>query len=222
MRKYTIEFIGTFFLVFVIALTTNDPQLWAGGGTPFAPIAIGAILMVMAFMGGHISGAHYNPAVTLAVWINKKIESKDAIAYMIAQFIGAIAAALMFYFLFGRTANPPKPMQGFDYNLKPMLVELIFTFALAMVVLNVAVSKHAAGNSYYGLAIGFTILAAAYAGGPISGGAFNPAVGTGPKLVDAFLGNGDLHAWWFYLVGPFSGGALAAVVYKATNAKENQ
>ena len=222
MKKYTIEFIGTFFLVFVIALTTNDPQIWAGGGTPFAPIAIGTILMVMVFMGGHISGAHYNPAVTLACWINKKIESKDAIAYMIVQVIGAIAAALMFYFIFGRTANAPQPLAGFEYNLKPMLVELIFTFALTMVVLNVAVSKDVAGNSYYGLAIGFTILASAYAGGPVSGGAFNPAVGTGPTLVHAMLGGGSMEFWWIYIVGPFLGAALAAVIYKATNAPENQ
>jgi aquaporin Z len=221
MGKYIIEFIGTFFLVFVIALTTNDPQIWAAGGTPFAPIAIGTMLMVMVYMGGHISGAHYNPAVTLACWINKKIESKDAITYMIIQVIGAIAAALMFYFIFGRVAGAPRPLGGFEHNIKPMLVELIFTFALAMVVLNVAVSKDVAGNSYYGLAIGFTILASAYAGGPVSGGAFNPAVGIGPSLVSSLFGGGSLDCVWIYIVGPFAGAALAAVVYKATNAKEN-
>ncbi|HKR07270.1 MAG TPA: aquaporin [Bacteroidia bacterium] len=222
MGKYIIEFIGTFFLVFVIALTTNDPQIWAGGGTPFAPLAIGTMLMVMVYMGGHISGAHYNPAVTLACWINKKIESKDAITYMIVQVIGAIAAALMFYFIFGRTANAPAPLAGFEYNFKPMLVEMFFTFALAMVVLNVAVSKDVAGNSYYGMAIGFTILASAYAGGPVSGGAFNPAVGIGPTLVSSMLGGGSCEYLWIYLVGPLAGGVLAAVVYKITNPKENQ
>ncbi len=133
MGKYTIEFIGTFFLVFVIALTTNDPQIWAGGGTPFAPLAIGAILMVMVFMGGHISGAHYNPAVTLACWMNKKIESKDAITYIVVQVLGAFAAVLVFYFILGRTANAPQPLAGFDYNFKPMLVELIFTDQLCAV-----------------------------------------------------------------------------------------
>ncbi|MFI5219931.1 MAG: MIP/aquaporin family protein [Bacteroidia bacterium] len=222
MRKYIIEFIGTFFLVFVIALTTNNPQIWAAGGTPFAPIAIGTILMVMVYMGGHISGAHYNPAVTLACWMNKKIESKDAITYMVVQVLGSIVAALLFYYILGRSMGAPKPMSGFDYNLKPMLVELVFTFALALVVLNVAVSKDVAGNSYYGLAIGFTVMAAAYAGGPISGGAFNPAVGTGPTLINAWCGGGSCEAWWIYLVGPFGGGALAAIVYKMTNAKENQ
>jgi aquaporin Z len=221
MGKLIIEFIGTFSLVFVIALTTNDPQVWAAGGTPFAPIAIGCILMVMVYMGGHISGAHYNPAVTLAVWINKKISSKEAINYMVVQLLGAIAAALMFYFIFGRSMGAPKPMAGFTSDMKPMLVELIFTFALAMVVLNVAVSKDVAGNSYYGLAIGFTILAAAYAGGPISGGAFNPAVGTGPTLVDAMVGGGSLGHLWIYLVGPFAGGALGGMIYKVANAKEN-
>lgn len=222
MGKYIIEFIGTFFLVFIIALTTNDPQLWAGGGTPFAPIAIGCGLMIMVYMGGHISGAHYNPAVTLAVWMNKKIESKDAITYMIVQVLGAIVAAWLFYFILGRTAIAPKPMPGFDYNLKPMLIELVFTFALAMVVLNTAVSKDVKGNSYYGMAIGLTILAAAYAGGPISGGAFNPAVGSGPALIHSLFGDGNCEGWWIYWVGPFAGAALAAMVYKATNPVENQ
>lgn len=101
MGKYIIEFIGTFFLVFIIALTTSDPQIWAGGGTPFAPIAIGCGLMVMVYMGGHISGAHYNPAVTLAVWMTKKIESKDAITYMAVQILGAIIAGMDVLFYFG-------------------------------------------------------------------------------------------------------------------------
>jgi aquaporin Z len=103
-----------------------------------------------------------------------------------------------------------------------MLVEMFFTFALAMVVLNVAVSKDVAGNSYYGMAIGFTILASAYAGGPVSGGAFNPAVGIGPTLVSSMLGGGSCEYLWIYLAGPLAGGALAAVVYKITNPKENQ
>lgn len=222
MQKNIIEFIGTFFLVLIIGFTTNDPQVWAAGGTPFAPIAIGCGLMVMVYMGGHISGAHYNPAVTFALLMNKKISSKDAIMYMVFQVLGAVAAALVFYFILSRSMGAPKPIAGFDYNLKPMLVELIFTFALALVVLNVAASKDVAGNSYYGMAIGFTVLAAAYAGGPISGGAFNPAVGTGPTIVHAMIGGGSFEYWWIYIVGPFAGAALAAMVYKMTNAPENQ
>src|SRR4051812_27553513 len=103
MKNYIVEFIGTFFLVFVIGLTTNDPQVWAGGGTPFAPIAIGSMLMVMVYMGGPISGAHYNPAVTLAIWIRKKIETRDVIPYMLSQIMGALCAALLFFFIFKRS-----------------------------------------------------------------------------------------------------------------------
>ncbi len=220
MNKYIIEFIGTFFLVLIIAFTTNDPQLWAGGGTPFAPIAIGCGLMVMVYMGGHISGAHYNPAVTLAVLICKKINSKDAVAYMLVQILGAMAAALAFYFILGRSMGEPKPLPGFHLNLKPMMVELLFTFALVMVVLNVAVSKKTSGNSYYGLAIGFTILAAVYAGGPVSGGAFNPAVGLGPAISHAMTGGGNLEFVWIYLAGPIAGAILAAWIFKITHQDE--
>ena len=206
MKNYLTELIGTFFLVLVVGLTGN-------------PIAIGSTLMVMVYMGGHISGGHYNPAVTLAVMLRKKIEMKEALIYMLFQLLGAILAALTYYIIFA-TTFAPHPESGFHNNIKPLLVEIIFTFALASVVLNVATSKKTAGNSYYGLAIGFTVLAAAFAGGPISGGAFNPAVGTGPILVDTIMGGHSIGNLWIYLLGPFTGGALAAMVYKFVNPDE--
>jgi aquaporin Z len=215
MNKYVIEFIGTFFLVFVIALTTNDPQIWAAGGTPFAPFAIGSILMVMVYMGKHISGAHYNPAVTLAVFIARKIDGKDAVAYMVFQLLGAVAAALMFYFVLDRSMGAPQPLPGFAYNFKPMVVELLFTFALVMMYLNTVYSAKTEGNSYYGMAIGFTILAAYYSAQKLTGGAFNPAVGAGPTLVHAMIGGGSVSYLWIYLAGPFIGGILAALVHRA-------
>lgn len=220
MKKYLTEFVGTFFLVFVIGLTTNDPQLWAGGGTPFAPIAIGTILMVMVYMGGPVSGAHYNPAVTLALWMRKKMEPKDAAPYMLSQILGAIFASLTYYFIFKLSMGGPKPLPGFTYDLKPMILEAIFTFALVAVVLSVAASKKSAGNSYYGLAIGFTVMTAAFAAGKVSGGAFNPAVGVGTLLVDMFIEGNDISHVWIYIVGPCLGGIVAAMFYKATNADE--
>src|SRR5438552_2391999 len=117
MKKYATELIGTFFLVLVIALTGN-------------PIAIGSILMVMVYMGGPVSGAHYNPAVTLAILINKKITTKDALTYMLFQLAGAMIAAFVFYFLMGssqRFVAAPNPSINV---IKPLLVEAIFTFAL--------------------------------------------------------------------------------------------
>ena len=203
MKNAIVEFIGTFFLVFVVLLTGN-------------PIAIGTILMVMIYMGGHISGAHYNPAVTLAVLVRGKIKAGEAMMYMIVQIIGAVVAAVMYYLIYHKTAAPaPDP----HFNiLKPLAIEIIFTFALASVVLNSATSKKTAGNSFYGLAIGFTVLAAAFAGGPISGGAFNPAVGTGPILVDTIIGHGhSINALWIYLVGPFTGGGVAGLLFNYLN-----
>lgn len=207
MKNYLVEFIGTFFLVFVIGLCGN-------------PIAIGSMLMVMVYMGGHISGAHYNPAVTLAIWLRKKIETKDAIIYMIVQLLGSIAAATCVYMIFGNNKRfVPTPDLSINV-LKPLLIEILFTFALASVVLNVATSKKTSGNQFYGLAIGFTVMSAAFAGGEISGGAYNPAVGLGPLIVDAVLGGINMAHAWLYVVGPFTGGALASIVYRIVNPDE--
>lgn len=217
MQKNLIEFIGTFFLVLVICLTTSNPY----GATPMAPIAIGFMLMVMVFMGGHISGAHYNPAVTMGLLLLKKIEMKEAVMYWIFQIAGAIAAALTFWCIFHVTMNGPAPQPGFANNLKPLLIETLFTFALVSVVLNVAVSKKTTGNSFYGFAIGGTVMAAAFAGGPISGGAYNPAVGIGPNLVNAMITGAGMSHVWIYIVGPCVGAALAVMVFKFTHSVED-
>ena len=206
MRKYLTEFLGAFFLVLTIGLAV-------GAGSPFAPIAIGSALMVMIYMGGHISGAHYNPAVTLAVFIRGKIDLKDAAIYWVSQILGAIAAAFLvgvlvldadFTFTVAKADSAT--------HVQALLVEILFTFALALVVLNSATAKGTEGNSFYGLAIGFTVLVGAFAGGPISGGAFNPAVGIGPNIL-----NGAFADLWIYIVGPLIGGALAGFTFNFQN-----
>jgi len=208
MKNYLTEFIGTFFLVLTIGLTVLD-------GTPLAPLAIGSALMVMVYMGGHISGAHYNPAVSLAVFLRGKIAANEMIFYMIAQLVGALAASAVVYACLDDTFAPAP---GGDGALLPsLLIEFLFTFALALVVLNSATAKGTAGNSFYGLAIGFTVTVGAFAGGPISGGAFNPAVGVGPILMDAMASGGTLGNLWLYLVAPLAGGAVAAFVFKMQN-----
>jgi aquaporin Z len=210
MNKYLIEFIGTFFLVFTIGNVVIEP-----GVGDFAPLAIGSALMVMVYAGGHISGAHYNPAVTLAVFLRGKCDAKDVAPYMIAQVLGALAAAAITLFLKGPEVN----VQAKDLMaaLPDVLVaEFLFTFALAFVVLNVATAAGTSGNSFYGLAIGFTVLAGAYAMGGISGAVFNPAVAVGISLM-------GLSSWpniWIYLIANFAGGALAAVVFKIVNGPE--
>ena len=207
MRKPLMELLGTFFLVLVIGLTVVAP----GAGT-MAPLAIGAILMVMVYAGGPISGGHYNPAVTLAVWLRGKCDRKDALPYMGAQIIGSVLASILVGFL--KRGNAVIALHS--RALPAFLVELVFTFALAYVVLNVATTKKSAGNSYFGLAIGFTVVAAAYAGGPISGGAFNPAVALGLALM-GLVAPAKL---WIFFFANLAGGALAALVFRVTTPNE--
>lgn len=207
MKNYVVEFIGTFFLVLVVGLAVAN----AGA---MAPVAIGVALMVMVYMGGHISGAHYNPAVTLGVLMRGKISTGEAIAYMIVQIVAGVVAAGLAMYLVGDGFGRPVVGESAD-AIKALIVEILFTFALVSVVLQTATNPKTAGNSYYGLAIGFTVLAAAYAGGAISGGAYNPAVGLGGNIVAASLSD-----VWIYIVGPFAGGALAAVVYNIVSDDE--
>lgn len=209
MRKLLTEFIGTFFLVLTIGLAVTS-------GSQFAPIAIGTGLMVMVYMGGHVSGAHYNPAVSLAAVMRGALPAGDFLPYVVVQILGSTVAALTVNVITGQTFAPAPAA-----NVSPLavlLVEILFTFALALVILNVATSKKTEGNSYYGLAIGFTVMSAAFVGGGVSGGAFNPAVGIGPTIVNVILGGGSWSALWYYLVGPFAGAALAATVFKIQNA----
>ncbi len=199
MKKYLIEFIGAFFLVLTIAITGD-------------PIAIGFVLAALVYMGGYISGGHYNPAVTLAVLLTKNIKPKPAVVYMVAQLLGGLVAAIVFIFLKGIYFVP-----AVAQNVTPtqaMLVEALFTFLLCSVVLHVAVTEKTKGNSYFGLAIGLALMVGAFAGGPISGGVFNPAVAIGPILLDANQINANLTNLIIYLVGPFLGAAVAALVYK--------
>jgi aquaporin Z len=204
MRKALVEAVGTFFLVLVIGLTVVEP-----GAGAMAPLAIGAILMAMVYAGGPISGAHYNPAVTLAVWLRGQFAAKDAAMYVVAQAVGASLAAGLVDFLKGGSVAVAMQPQA----LPAFLVELLFTFALAYVVLNVATTKTAAGNSYFGLAIGITVTAAAYAGGGISGGAFNPAVAASLAL----LGVVAPESLWIFFAANLAGGVLAALLFRLTN-----
>ncbi len=203
MNKYVTELIGTFFLVLTIGCTV------LGGAGIIPPLAIGSALMVMVFAGGHISGAHYNPAVTLGAVIRGRCDMKDAIPYWGAQIIGAaLAAAAVGYLRKGAEIKPLAPEVG------PALVaEFLFTFALVYVVLNVATAKANANNSFYGLAIGFTVLTGAFAVGDISGGAFNPAVAVGISV----LGISPWENLWIYLVAEAAAAVAAGLVFKALN-----
>jgi aquaporin Z len=205
MPKYIVEFIGTFFLVFTVGMTVikGDPGV-------IPPLAIGSALMVMIYAGGHISGGHYNPAVTLAVWARGRCETKDAIIYWVVQLAAGFAAAALVLTMKG----DPKldPPASLDIG-RALLAEFLFTFALAYVVVNVATAKGTAGNSNYGLAIGFTVMTGAFAVGGISGGAFNPAVAVGITA----MGLKRIVDIWVYFVANLAGGYVAGILFKFLN-----
>ncbi len=216
MNRYLTEFIGTFFLVLTIGFAVLS-------GSSFFALAIGSALMVMVYCGGHVSGAHYNPAVTLAIALRGKCSWIDVVPYWIAQLLGATAAALVVHLTLGKLLEvKPSPEHLVGKGLLIALaVEALYTFALALVVLNVATSKKTAGNSYYGLAIGFTVFAGAIAVGGISGGAFNPAVGIGPWAVASSVKKvWDFSFEWIYLAGPFAGAVVAAIVFRLQNPED--
>lgn len=200
MKKYTVEFIGTFFLVFVIGMSVR-------GGAALPPVAIGGILMVMIFAGGHVSGAHFNPAVSLAAFLRGALGKADLIPYWIAQVAGALIAGLVVTSIHDKPLLPPP-----SFDLVPSLtVEFLATFALAWTVLNVATSRSTANNSFYGLAIGGTVMAMAFAVGGVSGGAFNPAVGFALPLMGLVKAGQSL----VYLGADLAGGAVAGLAYNA-------
>jgi aquaporin Z len=205
MRKYVTEFIGTFGLVFTVGAAIMT-------GSALAPLAIGAALMVFVYAGGHISGGHYNPAVSLAAFLRGRLSREDLGSYWVAQVAGAVVAAAAAKFV----VNPP-PFLALYMSGRAigagLVAEFVFTFALAYVVLNVATSKDNLGNSFYGLAIGFTVFVGAASVGKISGGAFNPAVAFGASVMGLF-------SWsniWIYLLADFAGGAAAALVFRYLN-----
>lgn len=208
MRKYVTEFIGTFGLVFTVGCAVLS-------NSGLAPLAIGAVLMVLVYAGGHISGAHYNPAVTLGVLLRGKISLSDAVPYWISQLVAAFLAAWLARFVVD--PNPANihvlSLAGAHANFAALLAEFFFTFALVYVVLNVATSKDQPNNHFFGLAIGFTVAAGAASVGGISGGAFNPAVAFGGMLM-GFLGWSNV---WVFLLGELVAAIAAALTFRYLN-----
>lgn len=203
MNKLIVEFIGTFFLVLVIGCTVirGEPGV-------IPPIAIGAILMTMIYAGGSISGAHFNPAVTLAVWLRGRLPTKEVVPYMVAQVLAGAAAALLVVAFLG--AGKEMTIRSVPAALT---AEFLFAFALCWVVLQVATSKATAGNAYFGLAIGLVVVAGAFSVGAVSGAAFNPAVAVGVATMK-LVSFSDI---WIHFVGDFAGGAVAAGVFRLVN-----
>ncbi|MFO0827773.1 MAG: aquaporin [Phycisphaerales bacterium] len=206
MRIFFAEFVGTFFLVFAICLAVT------GGLANFAPLVIGLTLMVMVYACGHLSGAHFNPAVSTAILLRRKITPGECFAYVVTQLIAAVVAAGVVIGMKGGGGNAA----GVTSAGSAFAAEMIGTFALAWVVLNVATARASQGNSFFGVAIGLTVGAMAYVLGPFSGGAFNPAVAIGGAVFGIFRW-ADI---WIHILGSLIGGSAAAIAFRATHPDE--
>lgn len=205
MRKYLVEFLGTFILVFTIAISGS-------------PLIIAAVLTIIVYLGGPISAAHYNPAVTLGFILRKRITLKDAAWYALVQMIGAFAGAGL-YFLISDNLYVAEPGRTVLWQAA-LLTELVGTFALMTVIIYVALFSKTEGNKYYGAAIGGIILVAAILGGSISGGAYNPAVGVGPIIFKMVIAGGSMQHYWLYLVGPLIGSTAAVILFRIIHPSE--
>lgn len=209
LKKYLVELIGAFFLVLTIACTGL-----LGVEGVIAPLAIASALMIMVYAGGHISGGHYNPAVSLAACVRGALEWKQFLPYAISQILGGVLAVLVFKLMAGFSVAP----SAGEFGLKGLLIaEFLFTFALCYVVLQTATTKNTSGNSYYGLAIGFTVLVGAFSvGGSLCAGAFNPAV----AISVGMMGMTTWALVGFTVLVNLIAGLCAALAFKMTYTEE--
>lgn len=204
-QKLTTEFIGTFFL----SLTICTAAVYGTAGD-YAPFAIASTLMVMIYAGGHISGAHYNPAVTVSIYLRGACDKDEVLPYIASQIIAAVSAAFVVErLLLPDTLSPEMT----DLGTEAIVAELLFTFALAYVILNVATTESTSDNGYYGAAIAFVVLAGAITVGSISLASFNPAV-TSSLIVSGKVTLGDS---WMHFIPQFFGAILATYLYRYTH-----
>lgn len=206
MKKNIVEALWTFFLVMTIGLVVPQQLELAG-------LVIWFVLMVMIYAGWHISWANFNPAVSFGLWVNGKLSTSELINYVISQLIGWVLWALVAYALVSQATFVAPGTNIAAWQV--ILAEFLFTFALVWVVLNTAVNANNWAKSFYGLAIGVTVLIWAYSVGSISGWAFNPAVAFAHQLVQSiFTESMWLSNIWMYLVWQLLGWYVAAVAYK--------
>ena len=210
MKKYLAEGIGTFFLMLTMVMTANN------GTDNLSPAAIGLALAGLTYSGWHISNAHYNPVVTLAVLMCGKVDRTDALYYVVAQIAGAVLAALFGAFLLNCSEVIAIPTHLNKNGLCAFIAEFLGAFALVYVILNVAFTHRNADNSYYGLAIGFTLTGATWALGSISGGIFNPALALGASVAGMY----EAADFWIYLIGTMLGAAAAASAFQVVYGRQ--
>ena len=213
MKKYLAEFIGTFVLV----LFACGVAAVTGCAVPEAAyvataLAFGLVIVAMAYSIGNISGCHINPAVSLAVWMNKGMSTKDFIGYVIAQFLGAIAGAAVLFALLGSNAALGQNGLADGSVVKSLVVEIILTFVFVLSILGV--TSKVENGKVAGLVIGLSLTMVHLFGIPFTGTSVNPARSFGPAL---FVGGEALSCVWVFIVAPLVGGALAALVWRFLN-----
>jgi len=206
MPKYITEALGTFFLVLTIGCVVVSE-------IPYGPLAIAAGLMAVIYMGGHVSKAHYNPAITLAFYLSGGLPKKEVLPYLAAEMIGAILGALASFLVMGEAIAIAPAAEVSIWQV--LLAEILFSFLLALVILNVASASNLAGNEFYGLAIAMVVLAGAAGVGGVSGAAFNPAVGIAHNLF-----SGNFSVMWYFIVAPCIGSSLAVPFFRWMNPQD--
>jgi aquaporin Z len=211
MKKYVIEFIGTFFMVLTVVMTANNASI-----AHLAPLAVAGIYLAMVYVGGPISGGHFNPAVTIAMLISRKIDRGDALYYILVQLMAGVLAATFGVFLHDCGGGLLIQTRVNEQAMCAVLGEFLGTFALVFVFLNLSISNQKEGSSNLGIALGFTLLAVSIGLGGLSGGAFNPAIATGGSVAGMF-------AWediWTFFIGNLLGAAAAATAVQLMNGPE--
>ncbi|MGH2663290.1 MAG: MIP/aquaporin family protein [Actinomycetota bacterium] len=214
-RKLLAEFVGTFTLIFigagavVVGLGTDV----RGGGLVAVALAHGLAIATMVSALGHVSGGHFNPAVTIGVWVTRRIGNGEAAVYILAQFAGAAAGAVAISLLIPRFLWEPVSLgtplvTGELSAAQAIAFEAVLTFFLVWVVFATALDRDGAFGKIAGLAIGFVITMDILVGGPFTGAAMNPARSFGPALISA-----DWSGFWVYYLGPIIGGTVAALLY---------
>jgi aquaporin TIP len=211
-RKAVAEFVGTFALVLVVI---GSLVIVGQGGLVGTALAQGFVLAVMVSSLGHISGGHFNPAVTLGFLLTRRIQPLLGVIYMVAQFAGGIAAALLLHVLYpdeaGLESAATVITEQADFSaLEALILEALFTFFLVWVVFATAVDERGSFGAIAGFGIGLVLTFAVLTIGPITGSSLNPARTLGPGLVE-----GEWADAWLYYVGPWVGGAIAAIAYTA-------
>lgn len=196
LKRLIVEALGTFILMFTIVMSLD-------------PLAIGLVLAVLVYIFGHISGAHFNPAVTVAMMVNKKISIEEGAKYIAAQFAGAFLGILTSYIVLDQYFIPT--ISSENTFIEALIVEVVFTFALVLVIFNVAVNEKTKNNQYYGLAIGLILFVAASSGALVSGGAFNPAIGITPHILKFETIGQNWVSIVLYIMGPLLGAVGAAL-----------